>query len=205
MAILVGALSAESSQASVRVGGRIGVAAPIQGDVQDDLNLDMGLGAGASIGFDLTELLAIDLRYDALLLYGDFSSSVDTSVMTHAISLGPEVVFRREPVEVYLGAHPGLYFTQLSIDGEIDPRPLFPRQNVNIDSDWSIDFGLNAELGVRWFLSEGFFLGAEATYNLVLLDDSHLGFDVEGTSFEGGDISDSMGTFSVGLTFGCRF
>ena len=44
-------------------------------------------------------------------------------------------------------------------------------REINVDSDWSVDFGFNAEIGTRWFLSDSFFLGAEAAYHLILLND----------------------------------
>ncbi len=177
---------------------RVGLAAPLHGDIEDDLGLDVGFGAGASFGFELAEFLSLDLRYDALLVYGSAAEGVDTSWMSHAVTLGPELDLRWQAFQAYLGVHPGVYFTQLGIDAAF-------RREVNVDTDWSIDFGLNAEIGTRWFLSERLFLGAEAAYHLILVNDDHWGFDVEGTAFEGGPIDDSVGTLTVGMTLGYRF
>ncbi|MFN7952620.1 MAG: outer membrane beta-barrel protein [bacterium] len=177
---------------------RVGLAAPAQGNLEDDLGLDVGLGAGASLGFELAEFLAIDLRYDALLLYGSAADGVDSTWMSHAVTLGPELELRWDAFELYVGAHPGVYFTQLGLDAEL-------RREIDVDTDWSIDFGLNAELGARWFLSDRFFLGAEAAYHLVLVNDDHWGFDVEGAEFEGGPIDESVGALTFGMTVGYRF
>src|SRR5690349_8141472 len=65
--------------------GRFGVAFPVNGDVPDDLGLDIGFGGGLSLGTDVMDFLALDVRYDALLLYGDVGNA-DSSSQTHALS-----------------------------------------------------------------------------------------------------------------------
>jgi len=192
-----------SAAGAITASGRIGIAAPVNGDVQDQLNLDVGLGAGASLAYDLFDFLSLDVRYDALLLYGSVLNGVDSSTVTHAVSFGPQLEFREDPFELYVGFHPGAYFTQLSMSGKLQ-GPVRPRE-INVDSDWSVDFGFNTQAGTRVFLTNELFLGAEVGYHLVFLDDSHLGFDIEGTPFHGGKIDDHMGSIDVGATFGYRF
>lgn len=189
----------------VTIGGRAEVATPVVGNVPDDLNFDVGLGSGASVNVRVLDFLSVDLRYDALLLYGTIFDHTDTSWVSHSISLGPEIDIRRDPVEVYLGFHPGVYFTQLGASGPLTTRVPATSRTVTVTSDFSTDFGFNTEAGLRWFPGQGFYVGPEIAYHLVYLSSDHLGFEINGTSFKGGKIDDSVGTFTAGLTFGYRF
>lgn len=223
-------LSTSPSQAKLLVSGRGGLAAPVQGESFDDLNLDMGPSTGLTVGLEVWEMVSIEARIDAMWLFGDskfsetkntlrgpttFAFDLETTALSYGITLGPSVLFRHEAAEVYLGFQPGVYLTRFFVDYSATasaPRDFASAEGKSADSDLSVDFGFDAEIGARLFLNEAFFLGAEVGYHLVFLRGEEV---AEATEFQLGrtkatsgfesELDENVGLIVAGLTIGYRF
>lgn len=172
------------AHAGVLLEGRVGVAGPVQGDIPSFLGLDIGPAFGLTAGFELNDQVDLDVRFDAVWLFGEadasgsgpfggsLSANADASSSTYAITFGPSFHTEESGTEVYLGIHPGLYLAQFELDGRLDaegPIPIVIKANV--ESDTSVDFGFNVEAGVRFPVGDTVKLGAELAYHFDLIRD----------------------------------
>jgi len=159
---------------------RGGASVPIHDELRDELGLGVGPAFGATLGWEASESLAVDLRFDALWLSGTATAvavsnhvyiwETDTSMNTYAISAGPAFHTDAWGLELDLGLHPGLYLS--TFDG-VDAVHGLDSMHASKDfsSGVSADFGFNAELGARVPVTESVLVGAELAYHLVFVRD----------------------------------
>lgn len=184
LALVAPALAARA-HAGVLLEGRVGVAGPVQGDIPSLLGLDLGPAFGVTAGFEVHENVDLDVRFDAVWLFGSLTAEgvvpvggliraeADSTSSTYAITFGPTFHGDASGVELYLGVHPGLYLASWELDGTIDAQGgLIPIViEATADSGTSVDFGFNVEAGARFPVSDSVRLGAELAYHFDLIRD----------------------------------
>ncbi|MBK8070261.1 MAG: porin family protein [Rhodanobacteraceae bacterium] len=205
-AVLLGltgfAASAADAPAAYYLGGRVSFdevsdltvdAGPILGD----LELDTGWGFCAVAGRRIGDPWRLELEWmrhttdaEALpaLALEDLGGSVD--VNTLMLNLIADLPLEGSSWVPHLGAGAG--WASVKLD---DLRGDFLRISGEDDSTWA----LQAIAGVAVPLGDSLILDLDARYTHVSAD--HLGYEVEGVSFDGGD-SDVQ---TVSLTAGLRF
>ena len=178
----------------------IGPLGAVHGDLSDDLDLGVGITGGVGIGYALDETFTLFARYDGFGIPGDVGrldgidvgglglSGLDADLLVSSLSFGAEVRTRDEALELYAGIYPGVTFTEVEVSGDLRIGDLSGTATVSTDT--SVDVGLGARTGLRWYPTENLFLASELAYQLVLfrdeLDD---------------DVGFLAGTLGVGLRF----
>ena len=155
---LIGGSAASPALAGLfTVEARVGPTAPVTGDLRTEYELDLGVATGASVGLELAELFLLELRYDALAVfggtpgdrppsrYGPLEGPTDTHAFLHAVTLGPGLTRRWDRFEVTAGLFPGVYVTRLEAEGLVPGAD--PARSAERESGSLVDWGLRGTVG----------------------------------------------------------